>query len=78
MFRHGRVPRPVWTIQTPGVRALTLEHDSVLHRWRVTPGGYERRALRDALAAASGGQADADWILELETRILAEIKTQAA
>ena len=78
MVAHGRVPRPAWTIKTPGGKALTLEHDPVLHRWRVTPGGYERRGLRDALAAASGRRPDADWILELEARILAELKAPAA
>jgi hypothetical protein len=78
MLRQGRVPRPVWTIQSPDGQALTLEHDSVLHRWRVTPGGYERRQLRDAVAAASGRRRNADWILQLEARIIAEMKKPTA
>ena len=78
MADYGRIRRPVWTIKTPGGQALTLEHDPVLQRWRVTPGGYERRKLRDAVSAASGRRPDADWILELEARILAELKAPAA
>jgi hypothetical protein len=77
MLGFGRVPRRGWTIRTPGGQALTVEHDPVLHRWRVTPGGYERRELRDAVAAASGRRPDADWIRELEGRILAENETAA-
>lgn len=66
----GRIARPVWTVESPNGQLLIVEHDPILRRWRVTPGGYERRLLRHAVAVASGSRPTAAWILELEERLL--------
>ena len=66
-------PRASWNIRTPSGAALTVEHDRIRGRWRVTPGGYERKNLRDAIAEATGSATNASWILELEQRINATL-----
>jgi hypothetical protein len=57
------------TVRTPAGLRLTATHDSSRDRWRVEPGGYERRDLRDALAQASGFARDAAWIISVAERI---------
>ena len=63
----GRVPelRPTWTVRTPSGAALTVEYDRLRSRWRVDPGGYERRGLADALGQATGSGPRAAWIVEM-------------
>jgi len=57
------------TVRTPAGLRLTATHDRARDRWRVEPGGYERRELRDALAQASGSPRDAAWISSVADRI---------
>jgi hypothetical protein len=57
------------TVRTPAGLRLTATHDHGRDRWRVEPGGYERRDLRDALAQASGSSRDAAWISSVVDRI---------
>jgi hypothetical protein len=64
--------RPTWTVKSPGGTALTIEYDSLRSRWRVDPGGYERRGLADALGQATGNTATAAWIVEVTERLVGE------
>jgi len=61
--------RPTWTVRAGNGKVLTVEYDSLRARWRVDPGGYERRALADALAQATGTSRNADWITEAAKRL---------
>ena len=40
----------------------------------MTPGEYVRRQLVDALAQATGGRPDSEWIAEIERELSAELK----
>jgi hypothetical protein len=51
---------------------LTVEYDTLRSRWRVDPGGYERRGLADALGQATGTDASAAWIGEMAERLAGE------
>jgi hypothetical protein len=51
---------------------LTVEYDTLRSRWRVDPGGYERRGLADALAQATGAAPSADWIVAMAERLKVE------
>lgn len=51
---------------------MTIEYDSLRSRWRVDPGGYERRGLADALGQATGNTATAPWIVEVTERLVGE------
>jgi hypothetical protein len=51
---------------------LTVEHDSLRSRWRVDPGGYERRGLADALGQVTGDKPTAAWIVEIVEQLTAE------
>jgi hypothetical protein len=55
---------------------LTVEYDTLRSRWRVDPGGYERRGLADALGQATGTAPSADWIVEIADRLVAEAGAQ--
>lgn len=57
--------RPQWEVRTPTGRVLVAEYDRLRQRWRVTPGGYEARSLRRALAQAAGAAEDAAWVEEI-------------
>jgi hypothetical protein len=61
--------RPRWDVRTPAGERLVVEHDRLRQRWRVTPGGYEARSLRRALAQACGTVEDAAWIGEISNRL---------
>ena len=41
----------------------------------MTPGEYVRRQLIDALAQATGGRPDSDWIAKTERELSAALKT---
>ena len=56
--------RPAWTIRTPSGRQLRAEYDRLRNHWRVSPGGYVRRELADALGDATGSHPDAGWIVQ--------------
>jgi hypothetical protein len=64
--------RPTWTVRTPRGDVLTVEYDSLRSRWRIDPGGYERRGLVDALGQATGEKPTAGWIAEIAERLAAE------
>ena len=64
--------RPKWTVRTPNGDVLSVEFDTLRGRWRVEPGGYERRQLADALAQATGSGRTAGWIVELAERLVSE------
>ena len=64
--------RPQWQVRTPRGALLTVEHDLIRERWRVTPGGYESRSLARALAQASGSSEDAAWIQAAEATVRAD------
>ena len=64
--------RPTWTVTTPRGTALTFEYDALRSRWRVDPGGYERRGLADALGQATGSSPNADWIVDIVERLVVE------
>jgi hypothetical protein len=64
--------RPTWTVRTARGDVLTVEHDSLRSRWRVDPGGYERRGLADALGQVTGDKPTAPWIVEIVERLTAE------
>ena len=64
--------RPTWTVRTPTGTALTVEYDTLRSRWRVDPGGYERRGLADVLGQATGTSPSADWIVEIAERLVVE------
>ena len=64
--------RPTWTVTTPRGAALAVEYDTLRGRWRVDPGGYERRRLADALAQATAATASGDWIVETAQRLTVE------
>jgi hypothetical protein len=66
--------RPTWKVRAPAGAALSVEYDSLRNRWRVDPGGYERRLLADALAQATGSSRDAEWIIQLADRLEREPK----
>ena len=68
--------RPTWTVRTPEGIALTVEYDTLRSRWRVDPGGYERRGLADALGQATGNAPSADWIVEIVERLVVEAGTR--
>ena len=61
--------RPTWNVRAPEGILLTVEYDTLRRRWRVDPGGYERRRLPDALAQATGSTAAAAWIVEVANRL---------
>ena len=67
--------RPSWTIRSPSGQQLTVEFDRLRNLWRVTPGEYVRRHLVDALAQATGGRPDSDWIAKIERELSAALKT---
>jgi hypothetical protein len=46
-----------------------VEYDPFLRHWRVGPGEYVRRHVRDALAQATGSRSNADGILEAARRL---------
>ena len=69
--------RPTWTVRTPTGTALTVEYDTLRSRWRVDPGGYERRGLADALGQATGTAPSADWIVKIAERLLADADAPA-
>jgi hypothetical protein len=58
-----------WTIRSPAGDTLMVEYDGIRRRWRITPGGYERRALADAIAQATGDRPGAAWIVEVTRRL---------
>lgn len=68
------VLRPNWKIRTPSGATLTVEYDTLRHRWRVDPGGYERRRLADALAQATSSSRDDAWLIQLADRLEKEPK----
>ena len=51
---------------------LTVEYDTLRARWRIDPGGYERRGLADALAQATGTAPTQAWIVATATRLVDE------
>jgi hypothetical protein len=59
-------------VTTPGGSALLVEYDTLRNRWRVDPGGYERRGLADALGQATGTAPSAAWIVEIVERLTGE------
>jgi hypothetical protein len=63
--------RPKWTVRSPHGAVLTVEYDTLRSRWRVEPGGYERREVADALAQATGDRPDVGWIVQAQERLLA-------
>jgi hypothetical protein len=65
--------RPNWTARTPRGAQLTVEYDTLRRRWRVDPGGYERRQLADALGQATGDAPASEWITTLTVRLTDEI-----
>lgn len=67
--------RPKWTLRARSGAVLTVQYDRLRVRWRVDPGGYERRGLADALAQATGDRSEADWIIEAAERLNREIST---
>ena len=71
---YGRVERPAWVVRNPGGDALRVEYDPFRRLWRVEPGGYTRRALRDALADATGARPTAEWIAEADDRLTVECR----
>ena len=68
--------RPTWTVRTPAGTALTVEYDTLRDRWRVDPGGYERRGLADVLGQATGTASSANWIVEIAERLVVEAGAQ--
>lgn len=56
-------------MRTPKGDVLVVEYDRFRDRWRVTPGGYEARSLRRALAQATGSPGDSAWIQAVETDV---------
>ena len=68
--------RPTWTVRTPTGTALTVEYDTLRSRWRVDPGGYERRGLADVLGQATGTSPSANWIVEIAERLVVEAGAQ--
>jgi hypothetical protein len=68
-LEHVPELRPTWTVRTPTGAALTVEYDRLRSRWRVDPGGYERRGLADALAQATGTDPTAAWIVEAAEKL---------
>ena len=68
--------RPIWTVRTPTGASLTVEYDTLRSRWRVDPGGYERRGLADVLGQATGAAPSANWIVEIAERLVVEAGAQ--
>jgi hypothetical protein len=64
--------RPTWKIRAARGEVLTVEYDSLRRRWRVDPGGYERRGLADVLGQATGERPGAAWIVEIVERLSAQ------
>jgi hypothetical protein len=64
--------RPTWKIRAARGDVLTVEYDSLRRRWRVDPGGYERRGLADVLGQATGERPGAAWIVEVVERLSVE------
>ncbi len=48
---------------------MIAEYDRLRRHWRVIPGEYVRKNLRDALSQATGQDRNAAWILELEGEV---------
>ncbi len=67
--------RPDWKLRSPSGQQLTVEFDRLRGLWRVTPGEYVRRHLVDALAQATGGRPDSDWIARADAEITAQLRT---
>ena len=75
-FAGVRELRPTWAVRTLRGAVLTIEYDRLRSRWRVDPGGYERRELADALAQATGGRSNAAWIVQTVERLTVEARRE--
>ena len=67
--------RPASVIRSPSGQQLTVECDRLRDFRACVAGEYVRLHLVDALAQATGGRPDAEWILEVASEIDHEVPT---